>query len=246
MNELPAGSELQDEARPPLPEIAGFSYPICWEQMSWNNGRRPLWVLRPEDFEPLLDDPDVRLRNAADDYMPYWAQAWSGAFVLADALLQKTWPHGTQALEIGCGLGVTGLAALQLGMKVDFTDHEPLAVAFALASARANGFSDESCGGYVLDYRWPTDRKYPLILGGEVLYEERLVRQVCGLLVQMLAPGGEAWLADPYRRACDRLDEIVAEAGLTLQTIESSALTNRGERVSGFVRIIRHATGAGK
>lgn len=213
--------------------------------MSWDNGRRSLWVLRPQDFEPLLDDPDVRLRNAADDYMPYWAQAWAGAFVLADALLQKAWPPGTQALEIGCGLGVTGLAALQLGMKVDFTDHEPLAVAFALASAGANGFSAQACGGYLLDYRWPVDRIYPLILGGEVLYEERLVRQVCGLLVQMLAPGGEAWLADPYRRACDRLDEIVAQAGMTLQSIESDALTNRGERVKGYVRIIRHGLKSG-
>ena len=243
MNASSAGSG--PTSPPPLPTITNFSYPIWWEKVFWDQGNRSLWLLRPADYEPLLDDPDVRLRNRADNYMPYWAQVWAGAFVLADALVQKNWPVGTRVLEIGCGLGLNGLAALQMGLAVDFTDYEPLAVEFALASARANCFDPESFGGYVLDYRQPKDQTYPLILGGEVLYEERLVRQVCGLLQQMLAPGGEAWLADPYRRACDQLDEIVDEAGLRLETIESSAVTNRGERVHGFVRIIRHKSISG-
>lgn len=225
---------------PELPQIAGFTYPICWEKMFWNDGAQSLWVLRPEDFEPLLDDDDVRVRNAADDYMPYWAQVWSGAFVLADALAKKTWPAGLECLEIGCGLGLTGLAALQLGLNVDFTDYEPTAVEFCLQSAEANGFTKDRYSGYPLDYRRPADRQYPLILGGEVLYEERLVRQVSGLIVKMMTESGEAWLADPYRRACERLDEIFAEFGLVAETRESTAMTNRGERVRGFVRIVRH------
>lgn len=226
---------------PPLPVIPGFSYPIAWEQMFWDGGKKSLWVLRPSDFEPLLDDPDVARRNAADDYMPYWAQVWAGAFVLADALAQKQWPAGLETLEIGCGLGLTGLAALQLGLKVDFTDYEPLAVDFCLHSAAANGIPADQYGGYTLDYRKPQDRQYALILGGEVLYEEKLVRWVCGLLKKMLAPGGETWVADPYRRACDRLDEILAEHNLKGTCQEVFTVTNRGERVRGFVRIIRHA-----
>lgn len=207
--------------------------------MFWDDGKRSVWVLRPQDFEPLLDDEDVRIRNVADDYMPYWAQVWSGAFVLADALAKKNWPTGLKTLEIGCGLGLSGLAALQLGLHVDFTDYEPMAVDFCLQSAFANGFMADTAGGYKLDYREPVDRKYPLILGGEVLYEERLVRQVCGLIVQMMTPEGEAWLADPYRRACDRLDEILSEFSLVGETREASAMTNRGERVKGYIRVFR-------
>lgn len=229
------------EVPPLLPAIPGFNYPVAWERMFWDEGQRSIWVLRPQDFEPLLDDPHVALRNAADDYMPYWAQVWAGSFVLADLLAGQAWPAGLKVLEIGCGLGLAGLAALELGMHVDFTDYEPLAVDFCLKSAAANGFASDQFGGYVLDYRKPVDRQYPLILGGEVLYEEKLVRWVCGLLQKMLAPGGEAWVADPYRRSCDRLDEILAEFQLKGSCREATTLTNRGERVRGYVRVIRHA-----
>ncbi|MEI7923141.1 MAG: methyltransferase [Planctomycetota bacterium] len=231
---------MESPSTPPLPSMPGFDYPIAWEKLLWDNGQKTSWVLRPKDFEPLLDDPDVIRRNAQDDYMPYWAQVWAGSFVLADLLASHSWPKRLAVLEIGCGLGLAGLAALSLGMNVDFTDYEPLAVDFALQSALANGFKPNQFSGYVLDYRKPINRQYPLILGGEVLYEAVLVRSVCGLLQKMLAPAGEAWLADPYRRACDRLDEILAEFQLSCECRESSSLTNRGERVRGYVRVIKH------
>lgn len=237
-----AGSQPTDPETPPppIPVIEGFAYPIAWEKILWDNQKRSLWVLKPHDFEPLLDDPDVRLRNAADDYMPYWAQVWAGSIVLADLLATQTWPSGLAVLEIGCGVGLAGLAALELGMHVDFTDYEPMAVEFCIQSALANGFKNDQFSGYVLDYRKPLDRQYPLILGGEVLYEEKLVRWVCGLLQKMLAPGGEAWLADPYRRACDRLDEILNEFQLIGTCREATTISNRGERVRGFVRVVKH------
>jgi hypothetical protein len=52
-------------------------------------------------FEPLLDDPHVALRNAADDYMPYWAQVWAGSFVLANLLAKQSWPAGLKPVGWG-------------------------------------------------------------------------------------------------------------------------------------------------
>lgn len=240
---LNSGSErVESHQNPPdLPQIESFSYPICWERMVWDQERRSLWVLRPTDFEPLLNDEEVRHRNELDDYMPYWAQVWAGSFVLADALASRAWPAGHRCLEIGCGLGLAGLAALDLGLQVDFTDYEPLAYEFCMKSAEANGYSRDSYNGFQLDYRQPISKTYPLILGGEVLYEVPLIRQVSALIKVMLEPDGEAWLVDPYRSACDQLDKILSEFHLVAETREQHSITNRGEKIRGFVRVIRHS-----
>ena len=43
-------------------------------------------LLIPVDYESLLDDPRVIARFEQDEYMPYWAQFWPAALLLADAV----------------------------------------------------------------------------------------------------------------------------------------------------------------
>ena len=93
-------------------------------------GGRILGVVRPGDPDRLLDDPAVLDWNRRDDYMPYWAYLWPGAYLLADAVMREPWPDRARmqgafdALEIGCGLGLAGLAALSQGRTVLFTDYD--------------------------------------------------------------------------------------------------------------------------
>ena len=68
-----------------------------------------LMLARPAEPDLLLEAPDVRAWNAQDDYMPYWAYLWPGAFLLADHLAGRSDLAGTPCLEIGCGLGLAGL-----------------------------------------------------------------------------------------------------------------------------------------
>ena len=62
--------------------------------------------------------------------MPYWAYLWPGAYLLAEAVVREPWPEPVdgrillEALEIGCGLGLAGLAALARGLRVQFTDYD--------------------------------------------------------------------------------------------------------------------------
>ena len=78
-----------------------------------------MWV--PADPDTLLDDPAVRARNVAEDYMPYWAWVWPSSPPMAELVRRAGWLRGTEALELGSGLGMVGVAAGLAGLQVTFT-----------------------------------------------------------------------------------------------------------------------------
>ena len=73
---------------------------------------RPLVLVRPSEPDRLLDEPDVLAWNRRDDYMPYWAYLWPAAYLLAEVVAVEPWKAESNALEIGCGLGLAGLSAV--------------------------------------------------------------------------------------------------------------------------------------
>ena len=46
---------------------------------------------RPGDADKLLDHPWVRSAYAADEYVPYWAQLWPAARMLAKVVVRERW-----------------------------------------------------------------------------------------------------------------------------------------------------------
>lgn len=93
---------------------------------------------RPRGIDELWEHPAVREAYATDEYIPYWSELWPAGRMLAKTIVRESWTeletlHGKplQALEIGCGLGLAGIAALQMGMKVTFTDVDAMAAELA-------------------------------------------------------------------------------------------------------------------
>ena len=62
--------------------------------------------------------------------------------MLAKWIVRQRWPGGLAALEVGCGLGLPGIAALSMGVKVTFSDFDATALRFASDNAILNGFSN--------------------------------------------------------------------------------------------------------
>src|SRR5438067_11080044 len=93
---------------------------------------RELVVLRPRDAESLLDEQAF---TDSDEFIPYWADLWPSAQLLARTLASRSL-RGARVLELGCGLGLPSLAAAMAGGRVLATDWAPDAIAAAELNAR--------------------------------------------------------------------------------------------------------------
>ena len=207
-------------------------------------GGREIRIVRPADPDRLLDDPAVLDWNRRDDYMPYWAYLWPGAYLLADVLMREPWPDprpGTatgsshfDALEIGCGLGLAGLAALARGRTVLFTDYDQAPLEFVARSAAENGFDAARFAARRLDWRALPDERFPVILGADVIYEAPLVPLVANLLAKLLEPDGVGLIATPYRVAAEAFPDAVTARG-DLPPNRAHVIVNGDRAIEGTV-----------
>ncbi len=172
-------------------------------------------ITRPADFDALLD-------SAADDpeqNLPYWAELWPSGIALAAELLNAPEAlEGVRALELGCGLGVTAIAALQRNMSLLVTDYSAESLALcALNTARNAGRTPVAVR---VNWREPdaaflriAGEGFPIVLAADVLYEARDVDPLRELVDQIVAPGGMLWLAEPGRAPARRFVEEMIAAG---------------------------------
>jgi predicted nicotinamide N-methyase len=198
-------------------------------------------ISRPVESDKLFDHPWVQSAFTADQFIPYWATLWPAARMLAKVVVRESWeqyPQPPEVLEVGCGLGLAGVACLARGLAVTFSDLDETALAFAAANARLNGFT--SFRMMPIDFRCPPeDRKYPVVIGSDLMYEERLVNPLVCLLKAVLAPGGVCLITDPDRTAAKVFKSKLMEVGYEVSTEFIRAGEPGGERTRGTLYRIR-------
>lgn len=182
---------------------------------------RDLLLARPRDAEALLDEEAF---SAGDEYLPYWAELWPSATVLARVVARRRL-EGRRVLELGCGLGLPGLAAAAGGAQATLTDWSADAVAAARGNAERNGLAVEAL---VCDWRAaePLVARAPwdLVLLADVLYEPRNVEPLLTLLPRL---GGEVLLADPGRTTAAPFLAAAAERWSLTSTREGRVTVHR-------------------
>ncbi len=226
-----------DQPRPHLPAtpVAALG-PIVRDTVLVED--RTFLIERPGDSDRLLNDQTVRAAFAVDEFLPYWADLWPAARMLAKALLREPWPkqseaHPLHALEVGCGLGLPGVVALALGLRVTFSDYDATALQFAAANARLNGFFD-GFDTLQMDWRFPPEgRQYPVILASDLIYEMRNIEPLVALIQKLLAPGGVCLLTDQDRVPSHVLREKLRSEGLPFTTQTMRAGEPGGRRLKG-------------
>jgi predicted nicotinamide N-methyase len=172
-------------------------------------------ILRPVETDRLLDlaagDPEQNL--------PYWAELWPSGIALAGAIAARPeLVRGRQVLELGCGLGVTAIAALAAGADLTVTDYADDALTLARFNClRATGRAPAALR---VNWRAPDEAfqdlvaaGFPVVLAADVLYEARDVAPLAGLAGRIVAPGGLLWLAEPGRRPALRFLTEMRAAG---------------------------------
>ena len=91
-----------------------------------------------------------------------------------------------------------------------------------------------------LDFRAPPeDEQYPVVIGSDLMYEERLVEPLVRLLSTVLASGGLCLIADPDRLAARVFKWKLEEAGYEVAAQFIRAGEPGGERTKGTLYRIR-------
>ena len=204
-------------------------------------------IERPADSYALLDDPVVLDAHERDEYMPYWADLWPAARMLAKAVAKEDWSQyprtgdKLEALELGCGLGVPGLTALACGLRVTFSDYDLTAVRFAANNARRNKLFDFK--SLPLDWRCPpADLKVPVILGADSDVRDAKHRPAGEVHPTSLAAGRNLPAHRPESDSCALLREAMGYAGLKYEQEVVRAGEPGGYRVQGTLYRIRRIT----
>jgi predicted nicotinamide N-methyase len=223
----------------PLPETPWNALgPLVREQVIVEDLK--FWIERPTASDQLLDHPYVQAAFARDEYMPYWADLWPAARMLAKVVAQESWPKGLEVLEVGCGLGLPGIVALARGHRVTFSDYDATALRMAASNARLNGLENFQ----ILHMDWrrpPADLRAPVILAADLVYEIRNVESLVGFIRQVLLPDGFCLLTDQDRIPAHLLPDTLAEAGLEYTARTVRAGEPGGRRVKGTLFRITHA-----
>jgi predicted nicotinamide N-methyase len=192
------------------------SIPGGWTEQTWVIDQRALRLMVPACPDDFLDDQAVHALHEQTGYMPYWAYLWPAAITLAELVVRQNWPKGTRALELGSGLGLVGLAAAATGLPVQITDYDPLAVELVRWNAHRLGISTASAE--LLDWTQPEQATAAdLVLGCELLYEDRNHELLLNGLDRWLATDGVAWFGDGGRVRAQRFCRLLVDAGYRVQ-----------------------------
>ena len=173
-------------------------------------------ILKPANSDDLIREEDF----VKDERLPYWADVWPSSIVLAGKLLELN-GRGKTALELGCGVGLSTLAATSAGFDVLSTDYYE----DALDVTRANVFRNLAtiARTRLVDWRhFPEDLgTFDLVFASDVLYEKEYAELLPVLLRRLLVPGGIALIADPGRVAAPVFVEACATHGLAINKKET-------------------------
>ncbi len=148
-----------------------------------------------------------------DERIPYWAEVWPSAAALSAFVLGAPGIlAGARAIEIGCGLGLAGVAAMAAGAEMLFTDYEPDALRFVQLNALLNLGRLPST--LAMDWRRPgVDGRFDVVLASDVAYEKRSFAPLIRTLEAVVSPTGVALVAEPGRAIAEGFVERLLERG---------------------------------
>ncbi|WP_447969094.1 class I SAM-dependent methyltransferase [Nitrospira sp. M1] len=150
----------------------------------------------------IADETPLDKRDDESLGWGYWDRIWPSEVALSEFLIKNFFPHklqGQTVLEIGCGVGVAGIVAAQLGASTTFSDMVPVTLEGIKESCQLNNITDFDT--YTLDWFAPINlgNLFDIVLGSEVFYDEKNLPEISTVLRSALKSGGQGIFCDPNR-----------------------------------------------
>jgi Predicted methyltransferase len=144
---------------------------------------------------------DDLLERANDpDEIPFWAELWPSSIGLAQHISEnRTRFGGKSILELGSGVGLSGISAKLAGGEVIQSDFSSEALRFTQVNCIRNHVPADRL--LLADWRnFPAAiGNFEWIIGADILYEKNLHNDLLKIFSQSLKAGGSILLADPGR-----------------------------------------------
>lgn len=149
-------------------------------------------------LEELLAKGEAH-EDVLDERIPYWAELWHSAIGMAEHVLESdAFDAESKVLELGCGLGLSGIAAGRKGGKVILSDYLPEAIQMAEIGWLENNATKADCR--TIDWRAIDPQiKVDWVLAADVAYEERNFEPLLMAFDNLLKPGVKGLLSEPGR-----------------------------------------------
>ncbi len=193
-------------------------------------------VAREEDRRERLTG---RRKREDELHLPYWAELWESSLGLAHYLVAQWSSSGAgdsavsrlareamfnrraiSAMDLGCGMGLAGVAAARLGMRVLFADLEPPALLFARYNSRL-----DAARCRVRRVNWQTDKldeRFDLMLGADIVYDRSQWTFLDAFMAGHLMPGGSVVIGEPGRSSGDEFGPWITARGWKLSQREQA------------------------
>lgn len=200
--------------------------------------REEFAILKVKDANALVDAIDPAT-FADDERLPYWADIWTSSLELARLCLSELDLRDKRLLELGCGLGLAGIAATRAGAFVTFSDYEQDALDFSRYNALLNLTPEAFSRTEFLQLDWrsvgnaglPPPEEFDMIIAADVVYERRNFFPLIGVMQQLLKRGGVVVLTEPGRSIGEYFFNLLREERFDL-TISSGKVEFEGKSSS--------------
>ncbi|MAT40145.1 MAG: hypothetical protein CL946_11140 [Ectothiorhodospiraceae bacterium] len=186
---------------------------------------RTLTIISPADINDLIEKISSK-QFIIDERLPYWAEVWHSGIALAKTIDScPALVEGKDILDMGCGLGITGVIAGLYADKVTFADYEPDALIASEINALKNGIVTEAAYE-CLDFRQPPGRKWEVVIAADVVYEKRFREPLLKFFSEAVADSGIILITEPNRTVATGFFDDAVEAGFTRKSSTMSAVMN--------------------
>ncbi|MCA1742514.1 MAG: methyltransferase, partial [Desulfonatronovibrio sp.] len=182
-----------------LLEMARTKFEVVFEDVVV--GPYKMQILQIADLENYVDRLAEESKEKIE--LPFWAKIWPASILLSHYLTSLPAENGNKSImELGSGIGLTGLFAARHGFNVILSDNNLQALLFAKINILKNNLQDKArieCVNFTTER---LKQKFEYIVGSEIFYKENSYRGLIKFLLTHInsSPASEVLLAADYRR----------------------------------------------